>query len=111
MEKTELTVTVKGTFVGNDGTIEQIDSTFERLDSVFLNTFRFVDGEGNSRECEHDTVTLGLFGQTMWENIIKSLIHCAGDELDAMSGAVLRALIDTKLEAEKSLLGQKDNTQ
>ena len=80
-KKTNLTVTITGTHLDDDGELHVVDAKYEGVDAVFMNAYKLLPG----LEVQHDTVIVGSFERTMWVKTIGHIIEeVCEDETDLM---------------------------
>lgn len=108
MEKnTSLTITIRGTYMDEHGEECQMDESFRNCDAVFVNGFRFLEGD----QCAQDVATVGVFDAMVWGKIFKAAADAMTDEQDkciAFLEALRNALND--LVEEMGDKGQKVST-
>ena len=70
-KKTNLTVTITGTHVDDDGELHVVDAKYDGVDAVFMNAYKYLSG----LEVQHDTVIVGNFERTMVVKTIANIIE------------------------------------
>ena len=94
-KKTNLTVTIKGTCVDENGEMHIVDAEYENMDFVFLNAFKFLPND----QCSYEVATIGSCSGYMWSKIIKAIIETVDEDGSNFLVILKRALTELTMKS------------